>query len=243
MQRPAWHRPERPRVRALTFQPSNHSFIQPFELQLPAVAWGHEMPTDHTRTAILNAAERLYADRGFADVTLRDIVAAADVNLAAVNYHFGSKDELIAELFVTRSLATNRERLNELKAGGRSRRRPRRHRRHPARAGRTDAARLPRPRPRALDRGALHDPRLDRIGAADPPHQEPRNRSFAEIRRRDAALAARPQRGRSLLGPAFRAGDGAPDHPRQRAADKAVGRDRAISTTSTASSSASSRCR
>jgi AcrR family transcriptional regulator len=74
------------------------------------------MPTDHTRSAILSAAERLYADRGFADVTLRDIVAAADVNLAAVNYHFGSKDELIAELFVTRSLATNRERLNELKA-------------------------------------------------------------------------------------------------------------------------------
>src|ERR1700753_1806550 len=73
------------------------------------------MPSDHTRTAILNAAERLYADRGFADVTLRDIVAAAGVNLAAVNYHFGSKDELIAELFVTRSLATNRERLNELK--------------------------------------------------------------------------------------------------------------------------------
>ncbi|MBS0528657.1 MAG: TetR family transcriptional regulator [Proteobacteria bacterium] len=74
------------------------------------------MATDHTRSAILTAAERLYADRGFADVTLRDIVAAAGVNLAAVNYHFGSKDELIAELFVTRSLATNRERLNELKA-------------------------------------------------------------------------------------------------------------------------------
>src|SRR3979490_3599807 len=84
------------------------------------------MPSDHTRTAILRAAERLYADRGFADVTLRDIVAAANVNLAAVNYHFGSKDELIAELFVTRSLATNRERLNELKlaeqaGGGRAR--------------------------------------------------------------------------------------------------------------------------
>jgi AcrR family transcriptional regulator len=74
------------------------------------------MPSDQTRTAILAAAERLYADRGFGDVTLRDIVAAADVNLAAVNYHFGSKDELIAELFVTRSIATNRERLNELKA-------------------------------------------------------------------------------------------------------------------------------
>ena len=74
------------------------------------------MASDQTRTAILNAAERLYADRGFGDVTLRDIVASAGVNLAAVNYHFGSKDELIAELFVTRSIATNRERLNELKA-------------------------------------------------------------------------------------------------------------------------------
>src|ERR1700726_107839 len=74
------------------------------------------MASDHTRGAILAAAERLYADRGFGDVTLRDIVAAADVNLAAVNYHFGSKDELIAELFVTRSLALNRQRLRELKA-------------------------------------------------------------------------------------------------------------------------------
>jgi len=74
------------------------------------------MPSDQTRTAILAAAERLYADHGFGDVTLRDIVAEANVNLAAVNYHFGSKDELIAELFVTRSLALNRERLLELRA-------------------------------------------------------------------------------------------------------------------------------
>ena len=74
------------------------------------------MPSDQTRSAILAAAERLYADRGFGDVTLRDIVAEAEVNLAAVNYHFGSKDELIAELFVTRSIQTNRERLNQLKA-------------------------------------------------------------------------------------------------------------------------------
>ena len=74
------------------------------------------MASDQTRSAILAAAEWLYADRGFGDVTLRDIVAEANVNLAAVNYHFGSKDELIAELFVTRSIATNRERLRELKA-------------------------------------------------------------------------------------------------------------------------------
>ena len=74
------------------------------------------MSSDRTRSAILAAAERLYADRGFGDVTLRDIVAEANVNLAAVNYHFGSKDELIAELFVTRSMALNRERLRELRA-------------------------------------------------------------------------------------------------------------------------------
>jgi AcrR family transcriptional regulator len=74
------------------------------------------MPSDLTRSAILAAAERLYAERGFSDVTLRDIVSEANVNLAAVNYHFGSKDELIAELFVTRSLALNRERLRELRA-------------------------------------------------------------------------------------------------------------------------------
>jgi AcrR family transcriptional regulator len=73
------------------------------------------MPSDRTRALILDAAERLYAERGFGDVTLRDIVAAAGVNLAAVNYHFGSKDELIAELFVSRGIATNRERLAELK--------------------------------------------------------------------------------------------------------------------------------
>ena len=74
------------------------------------------MPSDRTRSAILAAAEWLYADRGFSEVTLRDIVAEANVNLAAVNYHFGSKDELIAELFVTRSLQLNRERLAELRA-------------------------------------------------------------------------------------------------------------------------------
>jgi AcrR family transcriptional regulator len=73
------------------------------------------MPSDQTRASILDAAERLYAERGFGEVTLRDIVAAAGVNLAAVNYHFGSKDELIAELFVTRGVATNRARLAELK--------------------------------------------------------------------------------------------------------------------------------
>jgi len=39
------------------------------------------MPSDQTRSAILAAAERLYADRGFGDVTLRDIVAEAAIGV------------------------------------------------------------------------------------------------------------------------------------------------------------------
>ncbi|MEW6643793.1 MAG: TetR/AcrR family transcriptional regulator [Pseudomonadota bacterium] len=74
------------------------------------------MSTDETKTAILTAAEQLYAERSFGEVSLRDIVAAAGVNLAAVNYHFGSKDELLAELFLSRASALNRERFTELKA-------------------------------------------------------------------------------------------------------------------------------
>jgi AcrR family transcriptional regulator len=52
-----------------------------------------------TRERILRAAEALFMDRGFASTSLRTITARAKVNLAAVNYHFGSKDALIREVF------------------------------------------------------------------------------------------------------------------------------------------------
>ncbi|WP_427979727.1 TetR/AcrR family transcriptional regulator [Agarivorans sp.] len=48
-----------------------------------------------TKSKILDAAERLFAERGFADTSLRLITSHAEVNLASVNYHFGSKKELI----------------------------------------------------------------------------------------------------------------------------------------------------
>lgn len=51
-----------------------------------------------TRKRILDAAESLFADEGFQNVSLRKITRDADVNLAAVNYHFGSKDKLIGEV-------------------------------------------------------------------------------------------------------------------------------------------------
>jgi len=48
-----------------------------------------------TKNKILDAAEQLFADKGFNGTSLREITSLAEVNLAAVNYHFGSKKELI----------------------------------------------------------------------------------------------------------------------------------------------------
>ena len=48
-----------------------------------------------TKNKILDAAESLFAENGFNGTSLREITSLAEVNLAAVNYHFGSKKELI----------------------------------------------------------------------------------------------------------------------------------------------------
>ena len=69
---------------------------------------------DATRGRIFVAAERLFALMGFAEVSVRDITAEAGVNLAAVNYHFGSKDALLFEIFRTRSGEINRARARML---------------------------------------------------------------------------------------------------------------------------------
>lgn len=52
-----------------------------------------------TKDRILDAAERLFADKGLDGSSLRDITTAASANLAAVNYHFGSKNGLIDAVF------------------------------------------------------------------------------------------------------------------------------------------------
>ena len=57
------------------------------------------MPPGDTVDRILDAATVLFAERGFAETSLRTITSTADVNLAAVNYHFGSKKELIQAVF------------------------------------------------------------------------------------------------------------------------------------------------
>ncbi len=48
----------------------------------------------NTQQKILDAAERLFAETGFAATSLRQITSMAEVNLASVNYHFGSKKRI-----------------------------------------------------------------------------------------------------------------------------------------------------
>jgi len=69
-----------------------------------------------TKERILDAAERLFAERGFAATSLRTITAAARVNLAAVNYHFHSKEALIRAVFARRLGPVNQQRLQLLEA-------------------------------------------------------------------------------------------------------------------------------
>ncbi|RAR64196.1 MULTISPECIES: TetR/AcrR family transcriptional regulator [Halomonadaceae] len=57
------------------------------------------MAQTDTVTRILDTAEVLFAERGFAETSLRTITSKAKVNLAAVNYHFGSKKSLIQAVF------------------------------------------------------------------------------------------------------------------------------------------------
>ena len=72
--------------------------------------------TRDTKERILDTAERLFAEHGFDATSLRAITSEADVNLAAVHYHFGSKDALIEAVFARRLGPLNRQRLRELDA-------------------------------------------------------------------------------------------------------------------------------
>jgi AcrR family transcriptional regulator len=70
-------------------------------------------PSD-TRTHILDTAERLFAARGIDAVGIRALVDEAKVNLAAVHYHFGNREELVRAVIKRRVLPMNAERLRRL---------------------------------------------------------------------------------------------------------------------------------
>jgi len=71
-------------------------------------------PQHETRTRILDVAEELFMQHGFEGTSMRVLTAKAGVNLAAVNYHFGSKDALVEAVFRRRLDPMNAARIAEL---------------------------------------------------------------------------------------------------------------------------------
>jgi AcrR family transcriptional regulator len=67
-----------------------------------------------TKTRILDAAEQLFMEHGFEATSLRQLTSAAGVNLAAVNYHFGTKEELFQAVLTRRLDPMNQERIELL---------------------------------------------------------------------------------------------------------------------------------
>lgn len=70
----------------------------------------------NTREQILNVAEPLFAEKGFNGVGVREITQRAGVNVAAIHYHFGSKEELFVEVIGRHVEPMNRERIQRLRA-------------------------------------------------------------------------------------------------------------------------------
>ncbi|HEX3461115.1 MAG TPA: TetR family transcriptional regulator [Acidimicrobiales bacterium] len=73
---------------------------------------------DATRTRLMQAAERLIAERGVDAVSVRDITAAADTNSASIHYHFQSKEGLIHAIMEDRAERLGERRGSYLQALG-----------------------------------------------------------------------------------------------------------------------------
>ena len=74
------------------------------------------MTRPDTRERILDAAEQLFAERGVEGASFRSITSAADVNLAAIHYHYGSRGALLEAVLQRRLAPVNQERLERLEA-------------------------------------------------------------------------------------------------------------------------------
>jgi AcrR family transcriptional regulator len=128
-----------------------------------------------TKDKLMDAAEKLFARRGFHGVSLREITGEAGVDLALVNYHFGSKKQLLAAVIERRGLGLNEERLQRLAAV------------------RQRAA--PRPPSTEAVVGAFFDPILDRLAHAGGGWHS----YFALL----AYVNNSPEWGRTLMGKTF----------------------------------------
>jgi AcrR family transcriptional regulator len=70
----------------------------------------------HTRERLLDASERLFAEKGFRSASVRDITRESSCNIAAVNYHFGGKANLYREVFMRRLRSMRKHRLDAIEA-------------------------------------------------------------------------------------------------------------------------------
>jgi AcrR family transcriptional regulator len=101
-----------------------------------------------TKEKLLDAAEKLFARKGFHGTSLRDITGEAGVDLALVNYHFGGKKPLFAAVLERRGAVLNEERLRRL--------------------AEVRQAAAPRPASTEAVVGAFFDPILERLAHAGP---------------------------------------------------------------------------
>ena len=72
------------------------------------------VPNGGPKLRLVEAAEKLFAEKGFEAVSVRDITKEAGANVAAVNYHFGSRDGLVLAVMSRYLTPVNQERLAEL---------------------------------------------------------------------------------------------------------------------------------
>lgn len=85
------------------------------QMRNPTTAVAEDGPADRP-TRILDAAEKLFAERGYDGVTLRAIAKEAGVDVALANYHFGRKEELFERTFMRRAAILNAWRVEALEA-------------------------------------------------------------------------------------------------------------------------------
>ena len=69
------------------------------------------IPESGSKRKLLETAEQLFADKGFEAVSVRDITQLAKTNVAAVNYHFGSRDSLLGMVMMRYMQPVTEERL------------------------------------------------------------------------------------------------------------------------------------
>ena len=70
--------------------------------------------SETTKDKLLDTAERLFGEHGYDATSLRQIIAEAGVNLAAIHYHFGSKQELLDEIIERQAGPVNAERMAQI---------------------------------------------------------------------------------------------------------------------------------